>query len=326
MKKFQFYKSLVLSSLIIASFTSCVSTNVSNNTQVEEEVTEKVVKKEPKPIAVKNKANQLETDFIEKLKDIELKVVSSPRQIYKTKEFTSAYVVMAQNQEGPVQDLKITVSYPISRKDNTIVYDLKEFTTDEKGSISFKPEGVQNFAAQDVVTFYPTPVTNSSTVVQASYDVAVTSPWLVKSDYTWYSGLLYVYDFNENNRPTTNSFYLLQDLRNAGLNVGNAPLSNTSYFDKPLTDLYNDTKEIVGNSQKFMVYGSLKFQKPVEQTDSGYSCTLVADISCIEMKTGSVFYKFQLTETALEKNKYDSVDKCKSRLAEKVANALIYGM
>ncbi|MBQ1971874.1 MAG: hypothetical protein II223_05460, partial [Treponema sp.] len=236
------------------------------------------------------------------------------------------FVVKAENQNGPVVDFDITVSYPVSKKDNSIVYDVVQLKTDADGKISFKPTGAQTFAAKDFVTFYPTPITATSSVVQAAYDMAVKAPWNVKSDLTWYSGLLYVYDFNESGKPTTNSFYLLQNLRNAGVNVGNAPLSSASYFEKPLADLYKDTKEIVGNSQKFMVFGSIKYLKPVEETANGYSCTLVADMSCIDMKTGATFLTFQIVETYEDTNKYKTVDKCKANLTEKVAEALIYGM
>ena len=177
------------------------------------------------------------------------------KQTFKTREFSAPFIVKAENQNGPVADFDITVSYPVSRKDNSIVYDVVQLKTDADGKISFKPTGAQTFATKDFVTFYPTPITTTSSVVQAAYDMAVKAPWNVKSDLTWYSGLLYVYDFNESGKPTTNSFYLLQNLRNAGVNVGNAPLSNASYFEKPLADLYKDTKEIVGNSQKFMVFG-----------------------------------------------------------------------
>ncbi|MBQ5632672.1 MAG: hypothetical protein IIU99_06190, partial [Treponema sp.] len=239
---------IVAISLAFAMISSCTSTNVSAPSTEQEEVVEKVVKKEPKPLSVKNKTNQLENDFLAKLADIELKLVSAPKQTFKTREFSAPFVVKAENQNGPVVDFDITVSYPVSKKDNSIVYDVVQLKTDADGKISFKPTGAQTFAAKDFVTFYPTPITATSSVVQAAYDMAVKAPWNVKSDLTWYSGLLYVYDFNESGKPTTNSFYLLQNLRNAGVNVGNAPLSSASYFEKPLADLYKDTKEIVGNS------------------------------------------------------------------------------
>ena len=317
---------IVAISLAFAVISSCTSTNVSAPSTEQEEVVEKVVKKEPKPLSVKNKTNQLENDFLAKLADIELKLVSAPKQTFKTREFWAPFVVKAENQNGPVADFDITVSYPVSRKDNSIVYDVVQLKTDADGKISFKLTGAQTFATKDFVTFYPTPITTTSSVVQAAYDMAVKAPWNVKSDLTWYSGLLYVYDFNESGKPTTNSFYLLQNLRNAGVNVGNAPLSNASYFEKPLADLYKDTKEIVGNSQKFMVFGSIKYLKPVEETANGYSCTLVADMSCIDMKTGDTFLTFQIVETYEDTNKYKTVDKCKANLTEKVAEALIYGM
>lgn len=317
---------ILMLSVAFSIITSCATTSNTSVKVEQEEVVEKVVKKEPKPLSVKNKTNQLENEYLAKIADIELKLISYQKQVFKTKEFTSPFVVKAENQDGPVADFNITVSYPVSKKDNTITYDIVQLTTDAEGKVSFKPSGVQTFAAKDFVTFYPTPITATSSVVQASYDMAIKAPWNVKSDLTWYQGLLYVYDFNESGKPTTNSFYLLQDMRNAGVNVGNAPVSSTAYFDKPISDLYTDTKEIVGNSQKFMVFGSFKYVKPVEESENGFVATLVADMNCIDMKTGASFMTFQIVETHEDSTKYKAVDKCKANLAEKVAEALIFGM
>ena len=62
---------IVAISLAFAMISSCTSTNVFAPSTEQEEVVEKVVKKEPKPISVKNKTNQLENDFLAKLADIE---------------------------------------------------------------------------------------------------------------------------------------------------------------------------------------------------------------------------------------------------------------
>ena len=98
---------IVAISLAFAMISSCTSTNVSAPSTEQEEVVEKVVKKEPKPLSVKNKTNQLENDFLAKLADIELKLVSAPKQTFKTREFSAPFVVKAENQNGPVVDFDL---------------------------------------------------------------------------------------------------------------------------------------------------------------------------------------------------------------------------
>ena len=320
-------------SLLIAS---CATTSTATKAQSQSEVIEisedeetsserKEEKREAKPLSVKTKTNQQETEFIKKLSDIDIKLISSPKPIFQTQNFKTPYTVLVEDSNGPVSDFDITVSFPSSKTKDSVIYETVQLKTDSEGKISFKPK-TPEFALKDKVTFYPSPVNSTQAMVNASYDLAVTAPYLVKSSNLWYQGILYVYDFNENGKPTSNSTQLLTTLRNSGVNVGNAPISSTSYYDKPMSQLYKDCFAIVGNSCRFLVAGSIKFAEPVKETENGFTCTLNADISCFNMKNGEELCAFQITETVSNLNRYKAISECKNLLAEKIAEEIMYGM
>lgn len=319
-----------LSILASCATTKAVENADSSTTIIEEEIpaVEKI-KKEPKQISVQNTSNQKEIAFKELIDSIELKVTSRPtKTVYSNKNFDSPYIVTVTGKDGPAKDLDITVSYPSARTNDTITFNNIQLKTDSEGKIAFKPEKT-GFAVKSEVTFYPTPISSNSNVVQASYNAAVKAPYVVKSSYATYPyGILYVYDFNEKGRPTTNNFTLLQSLRNAGVNVGNSPVSDTSYFNKSISELYTANHNIVGNMYNFLVVGSFKYAEPaIEDAEKSTSTVkLVADITCVDMKTGNVIYKTSFEESATDKTKWNAEQKCRKLLAEKVSDAIIYGM
>ena len=329
-------KYIILTQAVSLLIASCATTSTATKAQSQSEVIEisedeetsserKEEKREAKPLSVKTKTNQQETEFIKKLSDIDIKLISSPKPIFQTQNFKTPYTVLVEDSNGPVSDFDITVSFPSSKTKDSVIYETVQLKTDSEGKISFKPK-TPEFALKDKVTFYPSPVNSTQAMVNASYDLAVTAPYLVKSSNLWYQGILYVYDFNENGKPTSNSTQLLTTLRNSGVNVGNAPISSTSYYDKPMSQLYKDCFAIVGNSCRFLVAGSIKFAEPVKETENGFTCTLNADISCFNMKNGEELCAFQITETVSNLNRYKATSECKNLLAEKIAEEIMYGM
>ena len=320
-------------------FASCVSTPTDQKENlpqaeepIEEETPGKVIR-EPKQLTVQNTASEKEKEFKALLERIDLKIESVPspkKTVYTGSAFSAPYIVSVTDENGPVKDFNITISWPVSRSNDTITFSTAQMQTDSTGKISFLP-GSPSIAVKDSITFYPTPVTSSASVTQAAFNNAVTAPYVVKSKYTQYpGGILFVYDFNENGKAKTNDFLLLQELRNAGINAGNAPVSDTSYFNMPVQDVYkeciNITQGEIKNAANFLVVGTFKWAKPAEENNGNFTVTWIADFTCIDMKNGAVKYKSQITESASGKTKSEAEKACNQNLASKVRDAIIYGM
>lgn len=313
-------------SILEISCASSPKNDQSGEITQEETVVEKTIK-EPKSITVQNTSNQLEKNFKKLLDDIELKVVSAPKNtVYAGSAFKNPYIVSVTDANGAVADFDVTISWPVSRKNDVISYNTTSMKTCADGTIRFVPE-TPSIAVKDVVSFYPTPVSSSAEIVQAAFSAGVQAPFAVKSNVIKYpGGILYVYDFNENGRPTTNNFTLLQNLRNAGINAGNAPVRDTSYLSKSPSEIYAVCKEIAGNAANFLIIGTFKYASPAVSDENGATVTLTADITCINMKDGAILYETTQTDSATDKNKWSAEQKCRTSLAEKVADAVIYGM
>ena len=268
-----------------------------------------------------------QNEFLTRISGIALSIVSFPKQTVKHVPFTSAYTLLVKDaEEKEVPGMPITVSYPASRTDDSIVYDEIVLTTDENGRIEFMPE-VPTSSFNAVVTFYPTPVNSNPETVEAARAASVTAPYKVRTDSAKKSGILYVFDFDENGRALTNSRYILRDFINSGVRSGNSPIPSPNYLNQSIESLYKATRAIVGDSSGFMVSGSVKFAAPSERKDDGtYACTLVADIVCIDMQNGAVLYKTRQTASETGTSQYLAVEACRKKIASQTVQAILYGM
>ena len=139
---------------------------------------------------------------------------------------------------------------------------------------------------------------------------------------------MFVWEHNEKGRPTNNSYTMLSELRRNGVAlIGNAPVSDTSYIGKPLKELYDANYEVIGgNMYGYLLYGTIKFEVPVTQVEEGYTCTLVAEIVGIDMKTGEQTLSFTVSNSAIGSNWNYCVSNCKNELTTMIVNKIIYGL
>jgi hypothetical protein len=323
----------VAATVVFLFSTSCTTTSGTlskskNKKSVNSEKTiENTVNNEEPPLKQKSSAAPSQSaSFISKITDIDMKLISAPKEAVKKKAFPSPYVVTVTTTDGqPVADFPVTVSWPSSRMNDTIIYTNEPLKTDKNGTLSFQPAAA-TYSFNDKVTFYPTPINSDATVIQAAYNAGVSAPWKVRTDYVGKTGLLYVFDFDKNGKVLTNSMNLLKFLRNEGLNIGNSPISSPLYLSKQVSVLYKDTKAIVGNSFAVMISGTIKFTAPVSESDGMYTCTLISDIICTNMADGLPLYTTQQTCSATAKSEYQSVKECQIKIAEQTAHAILYGM
>ena len=268
-----------------------------------------------------------QNEFLTKISGIALNVVSFPKQTVKHASFPSAYTLLVKDAEGKeISGMPITVSYPVSRTDDSIAYDTTVLTTDENGRIDFMP-AVPTSSFDEIVTFYPTPVNSNPETLDSVLAVSVTAPYRVRTDSAKKSGILYVFDFDENGRALTNSRYILRDFINSGVRSGNSPIPSPNYLNQNIDSLYKATRAIVGNSSGFMVAGSIKFAAPSQRQDNGtYACTLVADVACVDMQNGAVLYKTRQTASATGTSQYLAAEACRKKIASQTVHAILYGM
>lgn len=292
----------------------------------ERKETERKKAKEKEEKEEQNLSSKAEKEFINAIQGLNLEVVSSPRSTRSGRAFASQFAVSVKDEEGkPVVGASITALYPSSRSSNAINYTAVRLVSDEKGVCSFMPP-VTDFGVKDRVTFYPTPINSSASVMNEVYALAVEIPFLVKSTIVSKPCMLFAYEFNESGSSLGNSFKMLQALRNSGIAVGNAPLSSASYFNKPLSTLYKDTYEVVGRAYDYLIVISIRWTKPAFEENGKVCVSLSGDLNCIYMKNGEIVNSAKVYETGSGKNRNSAENAAKEALINRLVDAVIYGM
>ena len=267
--------------------------------------------------------------FLDSIAGITIKKDSSPKEITIGKSFSEPFVFSAAKADGsPAEGLKLTISYPASKAEGTITYEKTELLSDAEGKITFTAEKPA-FSANTKLTVYPTPVSEDPALAEKLEDFKASADWKVKSDIAQKGAVLFIWDFNEKDRPVNNSYNIQAGFRSRGITqVGNGPVNETSYIGKPKS-LYKDTYDIIGGSQYgYLIYGTIKFEQPVTalEDESGYFCIMKAEIEAVTMKNGSKIYSSTISYESKGKNWNECVSKGKDKLAELVVNDIIYGL
>ena len=301
-------------------FASCASAPVKNINNTEPKIEEKteVVEENPE-----------ETAFIKSLENLNIKLLSAPKFTSVGNLFTSAFTVLVTDLSAlPCPSFKITVSYPEKKENGQISYKQENLTCDESGKLVFLP-AAPSFACIDKISFYPTPVSEAEAVVKAAKEKTLSADWKVRSDIVKKGAVLFIWEFNELNRPTRNSYDVLSKLKSLGVwNVGNAPVNEPSDITKSLTTLYKENYEIIEDSYGYLIAGTIKFSKPVTALEDGkgYCCSMIADISAVDMKNGNVVLKQTFEQYAEGTNWNNVTQTCKTKISDKITESLVFGL
>ena len=270
-----------------------------------------------------------EEKFLKSLEGITISKVSSPKEITKGRNFSEPFVFSAKKADGtPVEGLDISLLYPSSKTDGIISYSKIQTKTDAEGKVSFTAPQT-TFAANAKVVVSPTPINDSQELSEKLEKFTARADWKVKSDIASKGAVLFIWDFNEKNRPVNNSTHIQGEFRSRGITmVGNGPVNETSYIGNPKA-LYKDTYDIIGGNQYgYLIYGTIKFAEPVTaaEDDSGYYCVLKAEIEAVSMKNGNKIYSSAITYKETGKNWNECVSKGKDKLSQLVVDDIIYGL
>ncbi len=287
------------------------------------------IKKDPVNNLNTKEVSNLET-FENKIKNITLTITSKPKEARQSRAFTAPFVVTAtDSQNKPVVNFSIEVSFPSGRTKGKLIFSKKTLTTDSNGQVSFLPEK-PSFACSDYISFYPTPKSDTPELLKVAKEKEVKTHFDVRTNYYYKGGLISIVDYYQNGTPVTSNSLsasnILGELIRAGFHqIGNVDF--TSQINKGTqADLYKAVKALVGNNYSYIIYGTVKYAEPMKKTSKGTSCTLIADITCLNIKDGSVLYKTTQKTTVIANSQWNALNNARKQLAEQVGHSLIYGM
>jgi len=282
---------ILLTALLFSFMASCASTSESGNG---------------------GPLNETEKEFVESLNNYKLTVISSPKNTEVDKPFAAPYVVQVKTVKGAVvPDFSVTVSYPAGKKNAEYVYKTEVLTTNKDGKVSFLPP-VYSFTANTKIEFYVTPVAKKKLVIEAVKEKSVKADFKINSKFASKGAILAVWDFDERDKPSNNFFYMNGDLQDLGTTkIGNAPFSDISTLKLTPTELYKKNVEIIGNTYGYLVGGTVKYEKPYEKGDDGFTVYVIGEFWVINMENGEEVYRTTIKKTATDVKYNDAVKKAK---------------
>lgn len=310
-------KSLFILSLLFFII-SCESTKVEDEIIAEEtaEVVEVVVP-EPTP----------EEIFIESLNNVKMEFTQLPKVANYNKPFSCPYTLAVTDNDGnALAGYSVTFKVPVSRNKMNIEFQTVVFTTDETGTINYE-QPVLEFGINDFIYAYPTPAFESSDVINACQAKAAKAQIKAKSNIISKGCLLFIWDFNEKDRPVNNSYDILSELRSYGITMsGNAPVNEASDIGTPIEQLYKRNYEIVEDAYGYLICGSVKFVEPVSEVEDGWKCSLAAEITVVNMKNGEIQFEKTYNNENVGKNWTAATSGCKEKLAEIICEDIVFGL
>lgn len=308
-----------------ALFAACATTQPAGESTKSEAPT-KDVKSKTHEVVI---AETPESIFLKSLDGIKIEKVSSPKEVINGKDFSAPFVFSVKAADGSaLANFPVTIEYPASKGPDGINFVKSNLLTDENGKVTFTAD-TTSFAAKEKIKAYPTPISDNAELLKQLDNYSAEAEWKVKSNIVTKGAALFIWDFNEKNRPENNSYNIQAEFRSRGItNVGNGPVNESSYIGKPQS-LYKDTFSIIGTSvYGYLLFGTIKFEEPVTANEdgTGYYCVFKADIGALNMKNGSQVYSSVISYKSEGKNWNECVSKGKNKLAEFVVDSIVYGL
>lgn len=266
--------------------------------------------------------------FLDSLKKVKIQFTKTPGKAKKNKAFSAGYeLLVTDDQDSPLSDFAVTLVFPSTKEGTDLVYAQENFVSDGDGIITFMPQ-TPNFAASTVVKAYPAIPAELAITPEELLDYTVTAEFSVESDIATKGAIMFVFEYNENGKSPKNSYDILSGLRKKGVyNIGNAPISDTSYIDASKEKIYKENYAYVGTDFGYLIGGTIKFANPVEKNEDGtYTAHMTAYIYGIDMKTGTVIYEETTDYSSSGANWNKAVDSCLTTLTNVAVDSIMFGL
>ena len=269
--------------------------------------------------------------YKDKVDGLSLKLVSAPKPTSKGRAFPSPFSVkVTKSADGtPAENIELTVLYPVSKKDDQVQYGETKITSNANGTANFTPP-VPKISVNDIVSVFPAGDMSNADIAAAAKLSGVTAAYQVRTNLLQSGGCIALVDFAQNGTPIMNnsvsSSNLLTELMKKGfVRVGNIDFTK-EVVSGSRDKVYASAKPMIGTASAYLIYGTVKYEQVITQIDGGYTCTLVGDVTCLNMKDGSVLYHTVRTASAFDAKDWNVLPKARSELAKQIADAVYYGL
>lgn len=275
-----------------------------------------------------------EPDFTAEYKalcaDLKLTADNLPAAVKNGNAFDSDFSVFVANKAGlPVEKVSITVKYPSHNLNGSIVYASEDIVSDAEGKAVFTSP-LPEFSCLSEILFYVTPEKTDEAVLKYAEENALHMPYRVYTDKTHKVISVSVADYTPSGKPVTSNSYSSSALLKALYKKGFRRVGNADFIDEIDSGntklLYKNSSALFSGAVDYLIFGTVKYEKPVEQNAEGlYTVTLNAELSLMEMKSGTVILNTKRVFTSEHKNEWQLLDNIRNTMmAPEFADFLYY--
>lgn len=325
-KKLRLLGTAVIAAFLAFAFASCESTGQEPGGSASENAEHETKQKKDEQFLRLQKI----------LENIDISLVSSavPAELSKIPvagtAFKKPYTVSVKDLNGNAYPaFPLTVTYPVSKNGNTVSFATAEIVTGENGEASFMPPVIST-SMNSAVTFEPS-VSNYTELLSLAKAAALEVPCKVR-----FSGrgvLISLVDYNENgkmilNSPHSTSSNLVGAFWKAGYTTYTQNADFHTSIEKGPDAVYNAARNLLqgANYFKYIIYGDVKYASGITAVEGGYSLSLKGTATVIDYATGKAYFTTTKTVTVTDKNKWNILKACQSKLANELADDLICSM
>ncbi len=266
------------------------------------------------------------------VENIKLHAEHSPAPTTNGIPFASEFSASVTDSAGnPLEGITLTVKYPCANENGTLTFTTENIISGENGKAHFDSP-LPEFSCNADILFYPTPKTTDENVLSYAEDHALKMPYKVHTDKLRRVFSISLLDYTPSgNIITTNSVSsstLLKAMyKKSFRSVGNAEFIKE--IDSGNTkQLYKSASALFANKINYLIFGTVKYEQPVKKNAEGlYSTVLKADISIMEMKSGTIVLHTVESFSAQEKSEWQLLDTLRNKMmAPFVADFIYYNL
>lgn len=282
------------------------------------------------------KTKTADDDLRNLLENMQITVISSPKETTKGKAFPVPYKILVTTLDGiPCEGVNITAEFPSERTADSVSFERDTLITDASGNCEFVPP-VPNFSISSSVTFFPQISSSNPNLVQLCQSVSVSAAWNVRTNTNIRAGILVsIVDYNQDGRmiggggaqPSTQATTAaLWKMKLMG--AQNADFHNAVDADDPARIQADAKKLVSGNSTfRYVVYGRVKYAEKLSQDEQGnWVVSLAGDVGALELATGKVLLKASKSVSVKNKSQYNALKSAQEEMASLFAEEIVYGL
>lgn len=247
----------------------------------------------------------------------------TPAQIKKNGSFKTVFSATITNESdgSPVVGETVVVTYPSSRVNDTVQFSTEELLSDINGNVTFESPDT-SFACKSEVVF---------SVASGDGEKSVSIPYLVTTNRFNWGGTISILDYTKSGRPVRDNSLSASAILTAMIRRGFSGIGLADFVNEinsgDEASVYKAAYELIGNNSSFLVFGTVRYDGDIMNDAGLYKIPLVADITCLEMKTGVQLYHTTVHVTGTGNSEWAALNNARTELlAPTVADRIIYGL